>query len=100
MIEITRPVYYIVITIERSRMIAKIIRIGNSRGIRIPGHVLKQLNIKEQVEMIINDKKQELVLKPLREPRKGWDESFSKMRTRSDDELIIDDTLDLDGWEW
>jgi antitoxin MazE len=81
-------------------MIAKIIQIGNSKGIRIPTQILKDLNIENQVELIINDAKDEIIIKPVHKAREGWSESFKKMRTEADDALIINDSLDLNEWEW
>jgi antitoxin MazE len=81
-------------------MIAKIIQIGNSKGIRIPNQVLKELNIENQIELIINDKKDEIILKPVHKVRDGWFDSFKKMKSTSEDKLLIDDSLDLKDWEW
>lgn len=81
-------------------MIAKVIQIGNSKGIRIPNQILKEMNIENQLELIISDKKDEIILKPIHNIRDGWSESFKKMRNVSDDKLLIDDTLDMKDWEW
>ena len=81
-------------------MIAKVIQIGNSKGIRIPNQVLKEMNIETQLELIISDKKDEIILKPLHKVRDGWNDSFKKMKSSGEDKLIIDDSLDLNGWEW
>jgi len=81
-------------------MIAKIIQIGNSKGIRIPNQVLKEMNIENHIELLINDNKNEIILKPVHKVREGWSDSFKKMRTISEDTLIIDDSLDLNDWKW
>jgi antitoxin MazE len=81
-------------------MIAKVIQIGNSKGIRIPNQILKEMNIENQIELIISDKKDEIILKPLHKVRGGWNDSFKKMKSASEDKLIIDDSLDLNDWEW
>ena len=81
-------------------MIAKVIQIGNSKGIRIPNQILKEMNIENQIELIISDKKDEIILKPIHKVREGWNESFKKMKSVSEDKLIIDDSLDLNDWEW
>ena len=81
-------------------MIAKVIQIGNSKGIRIPNQILKEMNIENQIELVISDKKDEIILKPIHKIREGWSESFKKMKITSDDKLIIDDSLDLNDWEW
>jgi antitoxin MazE len=81
-------------------MIAKVIQIGNSKGIRIPNQILKEMHIEEQIELSVNDKKNEIILKPIKKSREGWNESFQKMKSNEDDKLIIDDSLDLKDWEW
>lgn len=81
-------------------MITKIIPIGNSKGIRIPNHILRQLQIEEQLELIVDQKQEKIVLKPIHKTREGWDEAFKKMNRIGDDNLIIDDSLDLDEWDW
>ena len=81
-------------------MIAKVIQIGNSKGIRIPNQILKEMNIENHLELIISDKKDEIILKPLHKVRDGWNDSFKKMKSTSEDKLIIDDSLDLKEWEW
>lgn len=42
-------------------MIVKVIEIGNSKGIRIPNQILKEMNIEKQIELIISDSFKRLV---------------------------------------
>ncbi len=81
-------------------MIAKIIQIGNSKGIRIPNQILKDMNIENQIELIINEGRDEIILKPIHKIRDGWGESFKKMNSVEEDKLVINDSLDLNEWEW
>lgn len=83
-------------------MITKIVPIGNSKGIRIPNHIMKLLHIDSKVDMIINENKNELILRPVKNIREGWEEQFKKMNENNDDVLLIDDTIDLnnDNWVW
>jgi antitoxin MazE len=83
-------------------MTAKIISIGNSKGIRIPNNILKSLRIESEVDIIINEDKRELLLRPSRKSRLGWDKAFKKMNENHDDQLIINDSIDLDekDWKW
>jgi antitoxin MazE len=83
-------------------MTAKIISIGNSKGIRIPNNILKSLKIESEVDIIINEDKRELLLRPSRKSRFGWDKAFKKMNENHDDQLIINDSIDLDekDWKW
>ena len=81
-------------------MITKIIQIGNSKGIRIPNQILKDMNIENQIELIINENKDEIILKPIHKIREGWGDSFRKMKSLNEDNLIIGDSIDLNDWEW
>src|SRR5690606_17631871 len=56
-------------------MVAKLIKIGNSRGIIIPDTLLKLMGIKQKVTINIRDG--EIGIGPVyREPRKGWEEKL------------------------
>lgn len=80
-------------------MLTHVISIGNSKGIRLPASLLHQYDIHEQVELLAG--KDEIIIRPLRKkPRDGWSEAFAAMRARGEDELLIDDDLDLEAWEW
>ncbi len=74
----------------------KLIKIGNSRGIRIPKYILELLNIDEEIELIVDEEAKELHIRPKPVPRAHWDEAFKKMHENQDDTLLIDDGLDLD----
>lgn len=78
-----------------------IIKIGNSKGVRLPKTILEQCGITDSVEMEVLEG--EIILKPTRTvPRQGWREQFTAMAANGDDTLAISDTLDLDqgDWEW
>ncbi len=79
-------------------MHASIVRIGNSKGIRIPKRVLKQCRIKDEVNLTVKGRK--IVLTPVaRKPREGWAEAAAKMHDTGDDQLLIPDVLDEDVHE-
>jgi len=76
-----------------------IIKIGNSKGLRLPKDILTRYNIKDKVELVFE--KGHIILKPKDEVRKGWAESFKEMRQAGDDDLLIDDIFDdEDPEEW
>jgi antitoxin MazE len=77
-------------------MITKVIPIGNSKGVRIPNHILKQMEIENQIELTIDEKENKIILQPVRKPREDWDRAFKMMHQKGDDSLIIDDSIDLD----
>ncbi|ABI69175.1 AbrB/MazE/SpoVT family DNA-binding domain-containing protein [Syntrophomonas wolfei] len=77
-----------------------VIRIGNSKGIRIPATILKQCGIGSKVEIVVRD--DEIILKPVKILREGWANSFQQMHKCGDDKLIIPDDLDtelLEEWD-
>ena len=80
-------------------MLAHVISIGNSKGIRIPATLLRQYNINDEVELLPG--KDEIIIRPpARKPREGWNEAFVAMHACGEDELLIDDALELEAWEW
>ena len=74
-----------------------IVSIGNSKGIRIPKAVLDKYQIKELVEVELRD--DALVLKPVRNPREGWEEAFRQMHEHGDDRLLLPDVFADETWE-
>jgi antitoxin MazE len=84
-------------------MRARIVRIGNSQGIRIPKPVLEQTQLRDEVEISVKD--DQIVLSPISEPRAGWAEAFREMARHRDDE-ILDAPLrpltswDVEEWDW
>ena len=80
-------------------MLISVVPIGNSKGIRIPKSILKQLNIEEKVELKVLDK--EIVIKPVtKKPREGWYEKFVKMHQEEDDRMIINDLDEQEDFQW
>jgi antitoxin MazE len=82
-------------------MKAKIIRIGNSQGIRIPKPLLEQTGLSEDVEIEV--RADELVIRPARSARGTWAVAFENMAEAGDDALLEDLTeseWDKDEWEW
>ena len=77
-------------------MEATIVSIGNSKGIRIPAHILKQCGIDKKVILEVNGN--QITLTPAASPRQGWEAAFQKAAARisEDDPVIYDDSLDLD----
>lgn len=57
-------------------MEAKLVRIGNSKGVRLPKSMLVQTGMTERIE--IEARGHSIILKPVKEPRSGWEASFAK----------------------
>ncbi len=78
-------------------MKTRIVRIGNSRGVRIPKPLLDQTGLQGQVEIRAEDGA--LVIRAARKPREHWDAAFREMARRGDDALIDDAPPSLSGWD-
>ncbi len=82
-------------------MRASVIRIGNSRGVRIPKSTLAACGIEDAVDLSIADGK--IVLEAAPRRRQGWAEAAQEMARRGDDVLLVPallTTFDEDEWEW
>ncbi len=84
-------------------MKTRIVRIGNSQGIRIPKPLLEQTGLRGEVEISARD--DSLIIRPARQPRTGWAAAFREMARRGDDALVDDpapslSSWDEDDWEW
>jgi antitoxin MazE len=78
-----------------------IVRIGNSRGLRIPRALLEECGIRETVELTVEHGC--LVVRPVRSVREGWAEAAHAMAERGDDRLLDPETptqFDETDWEW
>lgn len=74
-----------------------IIKIGNSKGFRIPKAILDQYDITDKIQLILE--KGQIILRPIEEPRKGWDKAFKKMHEEGADQLLMDDVFDDENFE-
>lgn len=83
----------------------RIVKIGNSRGIRIPALLLEQLGLKEKDQIEIEVCADQLVIRPApKRARQGWEEQFAAMAANGDDALLDADaslsSWDEEEWEW
>jgi len=83
-------------------MRTEIIRIGNSKGLRIPKAILEQCGMKKTVDLTVED--HTLRITPYEEPREGWDMAFQLMAKNEDDTLLDTEYLtpswDEEEWQW
>jgi antitoxin MazE len=79
----------------------RIVKIGNSRGIRVPKILLDQAQLPEEVE--VHAEPGRLVIQGARRPRMGWGEAARIMVKRAHDALLDEPTgtrFDEEEWEW
>jgi antitoxin MazE len=78
-------------------MKTRIIRIGNSQGVRIPKLYLQQTGLGEEVELEVQDG--EIVIRSTEHPRQGWAEAFRAMAKQGDDELLDEGVTNQSSWD-
>jgi antitoxin MazE len=79
----------------------RIVRIGNSRGIRVPKLLLDQAALPDEVELRAEPGR--IVVSAASRPRAGWATKARAMQNRGDDVLLDAATatrFDLDEWRW
>jgi antitoxin MazE len=77
-----------------------VIKIGNSKGIRLSKTLIDKYSIKDSVDLILE--KGQIVIKPLSRPRKGWEKAFKEMSENGDDRLLFNDVFEdenLEEWK-
>ena len=84
-------------------MRARVIKIGNSQGLRIPKPILEQTGITDDVEIEVE--KNQIVIRPVHREREGWEDAFRKMAEKRDDEPLIPESdisnsWDEQEWQW
>ena len=84
-------------------MKTKIVRIGNSQGIRIPKVLLNQTGLHDEVDIQVECER--LIIQSPRKTRAGWTEAFAAMAENKDDALLdsvnaMDHSFDEEEWEW
>ena len=78
-------------------MKTRIIRIGNSQGVRIPKLYLQQTGLGEEVELEVQDS--EIVIRSAEHPRQGWAEAFRAMAEHGDDKLPDEKPMNQSSWD-
>ncbi len=82
-------------------MKARLVRIGNSRGIRLPKLLIAQAGLSDEVELHVRDGA--IVIERASTPRAGWAQAAKEMHEHDDDLLLDTPTptqFDEKEWEW
>lgn len=73
-------------------MEVNIIKIGNSKGIRLSKTILEEYQIDQTVELEL--KADHIEIRPKKRPRQNWDDSFKEMAKDGNEELLIPDIFE------
>lgn len=82
-------------------MKTRLVRIGNSRGVRLPKTIIAQAGLTEEVELEVRDGA--VVIARATSERAGWAAAASQIRHRDEDRLLDTPTptrFDEKEWEW
>jgi len=84
-------------------MRTRIVKIGNSQGVRIPKLLLERSNLAEEVELEAEDDR--IIIRSTKQTRQDWESAFRAMAERGDDSLLDRNVLsqaqwDEDEWRW
>ena len=82
-------------------MKARLVRIGNSRGVRLPKPLIEEARLKEEVQLRVRDGA--LIITSLARPRSGWAEAARQVHEQERDQLLdepIPTEFDQKEWRW
>ena len=83
-------------------MKTRLIRIGKSRGIRIPKLLIEQCGSGETVGLRV-EQDRIVISSTSWQPRQGWEEAFQKAGASTEEQLSLDtitNDFDQQEWEW
>ena len=82
-------------------MKTRLIRIGNSRGVRLPKPLIEEAGLTDEVELKVRGGA--VIIAQTTKPRTGWAEAAKELRTRDDNRLLEPPTptrFDDKEWKW
>jgi len=79
-------------------MKARLVKIGNSRGIRLPKPLIEEAGLQEEVELRVSDGT--LVITSPRRPRAGWGEAARKLGIEGSGTMLDEPTPTKFDKEW
>jgi antitoxin MazE len=82
-------------------MKTKLVRMGNSRGVRLPKPLIEQAGLTEEVELEVRGNTIVIVAK--KDPRTGWAEAARSLHDEGADALLDPPTptrFDEAEWQW
>ena len=82
-------------------MKARLVRIGNSRGVRLPKPLIEQAGLTEEVELVVREG--EIAIRRPATQREGWSDAAKQLAARGEDVLLdhpVSTRFDTEEWEW
>lgn len=82
-------------------MKTRIVRIGNSRGVRLPKPLIEQAGLGEEVELRVQEGA--IVIQSAVQPRAGWATAARRLAAEQEGALLDEPTstkFDRTEWQW
>ena len=82
-------------------MKTRLVRIGNSRGVRIPKPILEQAGLEDEVTLTVTERS--VIIESTDRPRAGWASAAQVLHERGEEGLLdepMPTAFDVDEWEW
>ena len=82
-------------------MRTRIVRIGNSRGVRLPKPLIEQAGLGEEVELRVQEGA--ILIQSTNAPRAGWADAARQLAQAGDAGLVDEPTptqFDKSEWQW
>jgi antitoxin MazE len=82
-------------------MRTRLIKIGNSRGVRLPKPLIEEAGLTDQVDVTV--KNGAIMVAPMASCRSGWSDAAKQMRERGEVSLLDPPTptrFDEEEWDW
>lgn len=81
-------------------MKAKLVRIGNSRGIRLPKPMIEQAGLEENVELEVQEGV--ILIRSVTATRAGWAKAAAVLAATGSTPLdpVVETEFDRDEWSW
>jgi antitoxin MazE len=81
-------------------MKTRLVRIGNSRGIRLPKPLIEEAGLSDEVELRV--RQGAIVIAPSSAVRAGWAEAAAKLAGRGEDRALdqVSTRFEAEDWKW
>lgn len=73
-------------------------KIGNSKGVIIPAHIIKECGFEHEVSLSVRG--ETLMIKKKKGPRHGWAEALQKEQLETEEVFDFSNDFDDSEWTW
>ncbi len=78
---------------------SRLIKIGNSQGVRLPQTLLKMSGIKDEIAIFTENGQIIIRGEESQKNRIGWEKSFQEMTEENHDQILDKETISTSSWD-